>query len=391
MAKATIQSVMEQSEKLHGRWTRDFAGKPRHTRDLEELEKLIEKSAVLLRKAKGLPGEKGDQVEKTVAERLKLYENERTAIAEAKFVRPEVGEIHGLALVVERGFALWRRHFAGQERRTRDLPLLERAIAKLDVAVPRLHELADQPEVKKNQLPVISGQHEVMKDERNEIDKLRRAMEPAQKPVYLLAEAQAKLDRYRVHYAGQPRLSCSAAMMDLLIGDLERLIVELVTIRDGFGTPAEGSPEAQLKPQLVRNLELVEQHLAGFRRERALIEEAHTKASPREITTALGAAANQIFKRYDTNFAGQDRTTRDLKQLSEMCDRLTDIAEQMSALDAKTEEPINRRNLALVEERVRHYESEWTEIGKAKAAAAEQATLAQTPFMFAPEIKLDDL
>jgi hypothetical protein len=386
MAKATIQSVMEQSDKLHGRWMRDFAGKPRHTRDLDELEKLIEKSSVLLKKAKGLPGEKGDQVEKTVAERLKLYQNERTAIAEAKFVRPEVAEIHALAQTVERAFAVWRRHYGGKDRRTRDLPLLERTIERLDAAVKRLNELADQPEVKKDQLPTIISQHEVMKDERGEIEKLRKSLVPAQQPVHLLAEAQAKIDRYRIHYAGQPRLSCSLALMDTLIADLERVTSELKTIRSSFGTPAEGTPEAQLKPQLDQNLTIVEQHLAGFKRERTLIDEAASKATPREFTTSLGAAANQIFKTWDQHFAGQNRTTRDVKLLSDMCDRLTDIAEQMTALDARTEEPINRRNLGLVDERLRLFESEWVEIVKAKNAAEEQAALGALPMQFAPEI-----
>jgi len=357
MAKPTNLSVMTLSDKLHRRWTREFAGKPRHTRDLKELEHLIEKAAVLAKKAKQLPGEKGDEVEKVVRERLTLYVTERDAIAEAQYDRPEVGEIHTLGMRIERCLAVWRRHFAGRDRRTRDLTLLELTIARLGPALVRLEELKEMPEVKADQIPGLVGQLEVMKDERSEIEKLRRAMSVDDRAISHLAEAQSALDRYRVLFAGQPRTTGRLDNLDVILRSLERSRAGLAEIAD---------------EKHAQNITVLDQNLASYRVERGLIAEAHEKVSVRDKTNHLGAGANQMFQLYQQHFAGQDRVTRDLKLLSDLCDRLTDLAEQISSHDAAHAEPINRKNLPIVEDRLRRYEGEWIEIAKAKAAAAER-------------------
>lgn len=361
MAKPTTQSVMTLSDKLHRRWTREFAGKPRHTRDLKELEHLIEKSAVLAKKAKQLPGEKGDEVERVVRERLTLYVTERDAIAEAQYDRPEVGEIHTLGMRIERCLAVWRRHFAGRDRRTRDLSLLDQTIVRLGPALVRLEELKEMPEVKADQIPGLVGQLEVMKDERNEIDKLRRGMSADDRATSHLAEAQSALDRYRVLFAGQPRTTGRLDILDGILGSLERSRAALVAIAD---------------EKHAQNIAVLAQNLSSYRVERGLIAEAHDKVGMRDRTNHLGAAANQMFQLYQQHFAGQDRVTRDLKLLNDICDRLTDLAEQIASHDQAHVEPINRKNLPIVEDRLRRYESEWLEIAKAKSAASEKQTQA---------------
>lgn len=357
MAKATPQSVMSLSDKLHRRWTREFAGKPRHTRDLKELEHIIDKASVLAKKAKQLPGEKGDEVEKVVRERLALYVTERDAIADAQYTRPEVAEIHALGADIDRALAVWRRHYAGRDRRTRDLALLERTIASLARALQRLDALKDQPEVKADQLPNLFGQLEIMKDERNEIDKLRRQMSADDRAVSLLAEAQSALDRYRVLFAGQARTTGRVEVLDHIIASLERC-------RAGL---AELDAEKH-----AANLAVIDQNIAGYKAERPQIAEANDKVGPRDKTNHLGVAANQMFGLYQQHFAGQERQSRDLKLLSDICDRLTEVAIQMALHDKASAEAINRKNLPLVEERLRRYEAEWIEIAKVKAAIAEQ-------------------
>lgn len=364
MAKATIESIRTLSDKLNNRWTREFAGKPRHTRDLKELEHIIEKAAVLAKKAKQLKGEKGAEVEKVVRERLELYVKERDAIAEAQFERPEIGEIHQQGQAVERSLAVWRRHFAGRDRRSRDLGLLDGAIARLGAALARLDELKEMPEVKKDKLGDLFGQLELMKDERSEIEKLRRQMTPADRAVSLLAEAQSALDRYRVSFAGQARTTVRVETLDTIIASLEGCREALVEA---------GEEQAQ-------NLAVLDQNLGAYRNERKLIVEAHDKVEVRDRTNHLGQAANQMFQLYQQHFAGQQRVTRDLKLLSDICDRLTEIAIQMAEHDATHAETLNRKNLPVVEDRLRRYEAEWVEIMKAKTQAAEQqAARGQAP------------
>lgn len=369
MAKATLQSIREQSDKLHNRWTREFAGKPRHTRELAVLEKLVEKAAALVHKAKQIPGEKGDALEKAVRERLQLYTTERDAIAEVKFVRPEVGLVHQLGLEIDRVLAAWRRHFGGRDRRTRDLGLLDTLIARLGRAVARLKELAPENAdvVKVESLDGVVTQLEVMKDERSEIEKAKRGLAAADKTPVLLAEAAQALDRYRVLLGGQPRATCSLAHMDAVIATLRGIQLDL-------RTPGGGElDEAQAK-----NLAVIDQNLEAYVAERERIVKALADTSARERGGQLALVANRLFQLYQQQFAGQSRATRDLKLLSDLNDRLTDIAEQMAALDREHDEPLNRKNIPVVEERVRRYEAEWVEIAKAKTQAAQAAAKAQS-------------
>lgn len=362
MAKATTESVITLSDKLQRRWEREFAGKPRHTRDLKELEHIIEKTAGLAKKAAQLKGEKGAEIQKVVRDRLALYVKERDAIAEAQFERPEIGEIHGLGQTVERSLAVWRRHFAGRDRKSRDLGRLDPAIASLAVALTRLEELKDMPEVKEDQLPNLVGQLELMKGERQEIEKIRLEMTPEERATSMLAEAQSALDRYRVLFAGQPRTTGRLETLDSILGSLMRCREALVAVGEAQAT----------------NVTVVDQNLASYRNEHALITEALAKVPVRDRTNHLGQAANQMFQLYQEHFAGKQRTTRDLKLLSDICDRLTEVAIQMADHDARHAETVNRKNLPIVEDRLRRYEAEWIEINKAKAQEA-QAQGVQAP------------
>ena len=378
MSKTTLASTKALSDKLHGRWMREFAGRSRHTRDLAALDKLIEKANSLARKSKGLKGEKADEVEKLLIDRLRMYRTERGLIAEAVYERPEIAEIHGLGLEIDRALACWRRHFAGRDRRTRDLVMLDQVvIAKLGRALGRMRELAGAaPDlVKAEQLESLTGQFEVFKDERSEIDKARRAAAEgaeSDRAVLLVVEAQQALERYRVHFAGQPRVAGSLARMDAIVALLARLKAEL-----------EALPEEARAAQ-NENLMVLTNELATRREERAAIAEALAATTPRERGGQLGLVANQMFQVYARDFAGQDRATRNLALLGNVCDRLTDVAEQMAELDATGDDPVNRKNRPVVEDRERAYEREWVAIAQVKAEQAAKAAAAPGAAKAAP-------
>lgn len=359
MSKGTLESIRTQSDKLHNRWMREFAGKPRHSRDLVQLDKLVEKAQALARKSKQIPGEKGDALEKVVKERLQLYTTERAAIAEVKYERPEVAEVHALGLAVDRVLAAWRRHFAGRDRRTRDLGLLDALNARLARSVARLGELAptNADLVKPENLDGVRGQLEVMKDERSEIEKARRGLSDSDRVSVSLSDAATAMDRYRIMCAGQPRGSCSLVELDHILAVLRRVKQDVV---------AAGQAEAQ-----AQNLTVIDQNLAAYEAERPRIAAAREETNPRERGGQLAAVANKLFEIYQKHFAGQARATRDLKLLSDICDRLADIADQMAEIDKAADEPLNRKNIPVVDERLKRYEAEWVEISKAKVQAAQ--------------------
>jgi hypothetical protein len=383
MAKATLASIRSQSDKLHRRWQREFAGKPRHSRELSELEKIVQNTAVLAKKAKGIPGDKGDELERVVTERLKLYREERDAIADAQFDRPEVAEIHVQGQRVDRAMSIWRRHYAGRDRRTRDLPRLDVVIRTLQEGLPRLEALAEHPEVKKESLDSLRTQLEVLKDERSEIVKLRKNAEPAVRVASLLAEAQSALEQYRVHFAGQPRATCSPARLERMIAMLDR-----VTRALGEADVAGANEEADQARK--DNLALMTGHLDAWRAELPELERALREVSTRDRSNQLGMVANQLFQIYQREFAGQARATRNLQLLSDLCDRLGELSELMTEHDTATEEPLNRKNMPTVDERLRRYESEWMEIAKAKAPQAGATASAGPNRPAAPQITIAD-
>jgi hypothetical protein len=112
--------------------------------------------------------------------------------------------------------------------------------------------------------------------------------------------------------------------------------------------------------------------------------------STRDRSNQLGMVANQLFQIYQREFAGQARATRNLQLLSDLCDRLGELSELMTEHDTATEEPLNRKNMPTVDERLRRYESEWMEIAKAKAPQAGATASAGPNRPAAPQITIAD-
>jgi len=125
---------------------------------------------------------------------------------------------------------------------------------------------------------------------------------------------------------------------------------------------------------------VLETNIAAYETERPKIIEARANIEPRVLGSQLGSVANQLLQLFAQHFANQPRVTRDLKLLSDICDRLSDIGEQMNALDQASGEPLNKKNVTVVDDRVRRFEAEWAEIAKAKAQqAVQQQQKAQAP------------
>jgi hypothetical protein len=363
MSKGSLSSLQETGEKLDARWAREFAGKPRHTRELDVLDKMIEKADSVVRKARNLTGAAADELRRSASERLQLFQRERAAIAEAQFDKPQLGEVHRLGRQADHAYALWRRHFAGQDRRTRDLGMLDGMIRTLASVHEGLERLAPtQPGlVKAEALPNLAAQLELFRSERNEITKAKKSITGRDVVVCALNEAQQGLDRYRAHFAGQPRITCNADMLAAIVARLDGLLATL-----------EAAPAADLA-DVQDNLRIVREQRALYVNEVAQVRAAHAAAPVSDASNQLALAANKVFEGYQQNFAGQSRGTRNLQMLSEMCDRLHDIQAQMHTLATAHDDAMARKNEGIVEERVLVYETEWIEIAKAKTQMAEQA------------------
>jgi len=364
MSKASYASLKETSDKLENRWQREFAGRPRHTRDLAVLDKMIEKATATARKAKVLKGDAADQLKVSVASRLNLYLTERAAIAEAIFDRPEIAAVHDTGRAIDAVYAEWRRHFAGQNRGTRDVARLEDLVTRLTAYETEMNAIAEsQPDlVKPEGVMDVGAQLQLFQEELVELKKAREGVAGKDRLVNAFSEAQQALDRYKAHFAGQPRATCDPTIMAAIIARLKGAL----TILDG----ANGTDAAEIEG-FEANRTTVGQQLALYESELGLVKTARDTAPPRDAGGLLAQSANAIFETYQKNYAGQSRHTRDLRLLSDLCDRLADIGAQMKICADEVADQSLRKNEEIVGDRRRLYENEWVEIAKAKAEAAK--------------------
>ena len=222
-------------------------------------------------------------------------------------------------------------------------------------AIERMGVLAaTTPEVDTAGLEQLRGQLEVFKDERSQIMQLRKNASDSDRAAMFMAQAQAAMERYRVHFAGQARASCSPEILEALIASVGEVGMVVRALNLG-----------ELHQE---NLAILDQQLTLWRETLALIRVAKAEVPPRAQTDLLGGIANQLFAMYADHFAGQARVSRDLGLLSGICDRLGDVLDLMTAHQAAQGDPSNHKNIGIVEERLRVYESEWVEIHNAKAA-----------------------
>ncbi|TNF27487.1 MAG: hypothetical protein EP329_19330 [Deltaproteobacteria bacterium] len=355
MAKPTYDSVTSLSDKLHRQYSAEYAGKPRHTRPLEPIERLIVKARALLAKAAKLKGPRGREIEKTVRDRLGLYTTERDAIASARYEDPSVSEMHSLSQSINRALASWRRHFSGYNRLIVDLALLDRLVADLAAAKPRLEALM---EVRRSleltgALNTVETQLVLIADERSEIVKARKNATPEQLSAALAARANRCFDQVRVHFTGHTRATCEPDRLHAVVAQLRAVVADM-----------RAAPDAEVH---AANVQAIEERLPGLTTEADAIAESVAETSPRDRANLLGAAANRIFELYTEHFAGQSRLTRNLVLLSDMCDRLGSIRDQMERL-LPDDDTLTPNNLHIVETRLASYEQEWVEIAKAKAS-----------------------
>ena len=143
-----------------------------------------------------------------------------------------------------------------------------------------------------------------------------------------------------------------ANLMEELISDceaLQREAAELVVSK---------APEG-----LRKDLEVITENLALYRRERVAIVEARSSGTPEERASALASLANRQFELYALHFAGQSRMTRRIGLLERILNELRVIGEAMAAISADGQGgEANAKNAGIVAERHAVYVKELGEL-----------------------------
>jgi hypothetical protein len=361
MATPAARTFAEDLDKIAARYEAQFAGQSRASRNLDELDAIVKETKAVLARIEAIPaaarGPELSTIADTARENVRIYEQERGLIVEAKQMGPAFDDFAPLAASANLVFAKYARHFAGQSRSTRDLGLLNELAEELEGIAEQMDELiAKSPGSRmKADLDVVRSSIDMYRKEEKEIAKAQTdgTVDDRVNRLAQLANAQFKL--YSDHFAGRSRSTRRPALLVRMIASLESYQKQMKQLDKQNGGDTNR-----------KNIDIVENQLATYRAELVEIRKARQQAPFADLMGMLGGAANELFDEYRKNFSGQDRRTRDLALLSRICDDLADIRRQMIDLSRADANEMNASNLQIVTSQLAQFEEEWEAISKAK-------------------------
>ncbi len=254
--------------------------------------------------------------------------------------------------------ARYESDFAGQARATRDLAVMDELLNRLRSVVAELEKLAKSDGVTAA-LEQARGRLSMYQTERQAIVDAKAGGTEAVEFARLAAQANFVFARYQRHFAGQSR-----GTRDL--GLLKEMVEELRTIRQRMSVILSVKPNTSYQTDADLVTRVVDQYTDETRQ----IERAQSEGSPEERASRLADLANAQFAIYDKHFVEKSRITRRPALLQRVVENLRRIRSSMREL--KLSGPTvenNRNNIGIVEQALRHNESELAEIRKARQAA----------------------
>ena len=254
--------------------------------------------------------------------------------------------------------ARYESDFAGQARATRDLAVMDELLNRLRSVVAELEKQA-KSDGATAALEQARGRLSMYQTERQAIVDAKAGGTEAVEFARLAAQANFVFARYQRHFAGQSR-----GTRDL--GLLKEMVEELRTIRQRMSVILSVKPNTSYQTDADLVTRVVDQYTDETRQ----IERAQSEGSPEERASRLADLANAQFAIYDKHFVEKSRITRRPALLQRVVENLRRIRSSMREL--KLSGPAvenNRNNIGIVEQALRHNESELAEIRKARQAA----------------------
>ncbi len=351
-----LSEIKNETEAIYDLYRSRFAGMARATRDVAELDEIIQRLKDVISVGERQQQDKRDpalaSVLETARENLAIYENERAEIRKVQ-TQPHARLSAVLATRANRCFDVYGRHFAGKDRATRDVRLLMDLVNELEDLQARMEVAVENgAEASRGDLETVNRHIDLYNDEVDAIRKGRAtgtADEQASR-LAILANDQFKL--YNQHFAGKSRVTRRPELIIRMIENLEDYLKAMQILASG-GYNSE---------QNVKNMGIVEGNLEMYRTELEAIRGVRQETGAQDLAGALGGAANEIMSEYRDNYAGKDRRGRDLERLGVLCDQLRDVFLQMNAISRAMDLDFNNRNMEIVSEARANYEAEWREI-----------------------------
>jgi len=364
MASPLIESMTKELSAIDSIYSSDFAGQSRATRDVAQIAELVQRTKALLAKVEAIPvaarGPELSELTKMAKENLKTYETERVAIQKAKEAGPETDEFALLATEANFVFARYFRHFAGQNRATRDIDLLGEMNDDLKQIQKRMQAVIAANPTKaefKSDLSVVEESLGRYQSELREIEKAQTSGTDEEQANALAQVANEQFLVYQTHFAGQSRATRRPALLARVVTSLKRTRERMIAILEkGFAEEFHR-----------KNAEIVAERLAVYEGELGEIRKARQSTAMGDLMGLLGGAANDLFNEYRANFADKNRADVDRKLLGAICDRLGEVGRQMAELGRADSSEVNARNREIVYEQLALFEREYEAVSSVQA------------------------
>jgi hypothetical protein len=365
MANNIVETLGKELEQIDREYASDFAGHSRLTRDIEQMERMIKRVASIVSQVERIPaaaqGPELARVRDAANASLTLYKGEREAIAKAQEVGPAFEQFSVEATSANFVFARYMRHFAGQDRSTRDVALLGELVEELRQIDKRMTGLLESKskgiaDFEKDRAVVRENLAQYQK-EIELVETAQTSGTPEEQASVLASLANNQFTVYQTHFAGEPRVSRRPALLMRVVGSLKKIRDRMIALREG-GLTVEFNG---------KNIAIVEDRLGVYETELVEVRKIRQATPMTDIMGELGGAANKLFDEYRTNFADKPRSQADLKRLSNICDKLGEIRRQMAEMSWAEDSEMNQKNLDIVTEQLVMFESEFEAVARAQA------------------------
>ena len=356
----TAEELREALNQLTTTYDVRFAGKPRATRHIEEMDDLIARLEAFVAELEGAPDEDVfNTMRDESTEALALYRDERENIARVQSEGTPAVEAAMLATYANFVFDEYHRHFAGHSRATRDLGRLNEMMAELEDIEERMDDLLSA-----NDLPAVAEDLKAVRSNldmyRNELVAIANARDSGTRDDQASNLATAANEQFKIYqsqFAGRGRTTRRPELLDRMIANLNEILDRMRKL----------SSKGYRNQVNTKNITIVQENLKLYKKEVREIREARLGTTQEDRAGMLGGAANDLMDEYRANFAGQDRRTRDLEVLAALCDGMYEIALQMREI--QDEQPgleMNNKNLSIVIDNLVLYHAEYRNIQEAK-------------------------
>lgn len=344
-----MTSTTDAIDRLENRYRIRFAGHPRVSRDPEELEQIVAGLGEI---------ETADPNDSArIANLRELYGKELVAI-EAAIKVPFAVAATRLRMWADLAMSRYVRQFAGKDRRTRDVGLLEELISDLQAtrnAMANIHTSAPDQRLDEA-LTHVDRALGIYRTEAEAIRTTRRTGSFSEQGTRFAQLANGQFEAYGLLFAKQSRLSRHPKSLERIITALEEIRRVMQSLKlAGFSDDNN-----------TKNIAIVEDRLKAYRAELDAIRKLQAESSLEQRIGALGVAANEVFSVYRDQFVGKPVEKLDPDGLDVLFERLWPIAREMDALDTDHDDDTNARNLRLVTDNLLLYGRHYDAIKKAK-------------------------